>query len=76
MEDLCCCLADFGLSLFAESQVLDSSSRIRRGSIRWLAPEYIDPNFFDRAYITGRDTYAYGCTIIEVGQQLIVVTLF
>ncbi|KAK0231896.1 kinase-like domain-containing protein [Armillaria nabsnona] len=66
MEDLRCCLADFGLSLFAESQVLESSSRIRRGSIRWLAPEYIDPSLFNLTYITGRDIYAYGCTVIEI----------
>ncbi|SJL08819.1 uncharacterized protein ARMOST_12190 [Armillaria ostoyae] len=32
MDDLCCCLADFGLSLFAKSQTLDSSSRMNKGS--------------------------------------------
>ncbi len=68
MDDLRCCLADFGLSLFAESQALDSSSRMRKGSARWLAPEHINPNaVIDRAYITARDIYAYGCTIVEVG---------
>ncbi|KAK0439172.1 kinase-like domain-containing protein [Armillaria borealis] len=68
MDDLCCCLADFGLSLFAESQTLDSSSRMSKGSARWLAPEYIDPDaVIDRAYVTARDVYAYGCTVVEVG---------
>ncbi len=68
MDDLCCCLADFGLSLFAELQVLESSSRMNKGSTRWLAPEYIDPKVaIDWAYITARDIYAYGCTIVEVG---------
>ncbi len=66
MDDLRCCLADFGLSLFAESQVLDSSSRMKKGSIRWLAPEYMDSALFDQSYMTARDIYAYGCTIIEV----------
>ncbi|KAK0244452.1 kinase-like domain-containing protein [Armillaria nabsnona] len=67
MDDLSCCLADFGLSLFAESQVLDSSSRMSKGSIRWLAPEYMDSTLFKQSYLTARDIYAYGCTVIEVG---------
>ncbi|KAK0463553.1 kinase-like domain-containing protein [Desarmillaria tabescens] len=66
MDDLRCCLADFGLSLFAESQALDSTSRMSKGSIRWLAPEYMDSTLFDRSYLTARDIYAYGCTIIEI----------
>ncbi|KAK0485347.1 kinase-like domain-containing protein [Armillaria luteobubalina] len=66
MDDLRCCLSDFGLSLFAESQVLDSSSRMRKGSIRWLAPEYMDSTLFDQSYLTARDVYAYGCTVIEI----------
>ncbi|PBK97927.1 kinase-like protein [Armillaria gallica] len=64
MDDLRCCLADFGLSLFAGSQTLDDSSS--RGSIRWLAPEYMDPNLFDGSYFTARDIYAYGCTVVEI----------
>ncbi len=68
MDDLRCCLADFGLSLFAESQALESSSRMSKGSTRWLAPEYIIPNaVISRAYLTARDVYAYGCTVVEVG---------
>ncbi|KAK0464744.1 kinase-like domain-containing protein, partial [Desarmillaria tabescens] len=66
-DDLCCCLADFGLSLFAESQALDSTSRMSRGSVRWLAPEYMDSTLFVQSYRTARDIYAYGCTIVEVG---------
>ncbi|PBK78446.1 kinase-like protein [Armillaria solidipes] len=64
-DDLCY-LADFGLSLLAESQGLDSSSRMRKGGIRWLAPEYILLTLFDRSYVAARDIYAYGCTVIEV----------
>ncbi|KAK0485349.1 kinase-like domain-containing protein, partial [Armillaria luteobubalina] len=63
MDDLHCCLADFGLSLFAESQTLNCSSK---GSIRWLAPEYMNPDLFDGSYFTARDIYAYGCTIVEI----------
>ncbi|PBK82470.1 kinase-like protein [Armillaria gallica] len=67
MDDLRCCLADFGLSLFAESQALESSSRMSKGSTRWLAPEYIIPNaVINRAYLTARDVYAYGCTVVEI----------
>ncbi|KAK0190043.1 hypothetical protein F5146DRAFT_1139567 [Armillaria mellea] len=67
MDGLRCCLADFGLSLFAESQALESSYRMRKGSTRWLAPEYLNPHaVIDRTYITARDTYAYGCTVVEI----------
>ncbi len=69
MDDLCCCLADFGLSLFVETQALDSSSTISKGSIRWLAPEYMDLALFDQSYMTARDIYAYGCTVVEVRPQ-------
>ncbi|PBK74612.1 kinase-like protein [Armillaria solidipes] len=64
MDDLRCCLADFGLSLFAGSQTLDIS--FNKGSIRWLAPEYMDLTLFSKSYITARDIYAYGCTVVEV----------
>ncbi len=69
MDDQCCCLADFGLSLFAESHApaYSSSDRMRKGTIRWLAPEHIDVKLFDQSHITARDIYAYGCTVIEVG---------
>ncbi|KAK0471653.1 kinase-like domain-containing protein, partial [Armillaria novae-zelandiae] len=67
MDDLRCCLADFGLSLLAESQTLDTTSRMSKGSTRWLAPEYINPDaVIDRTYITVRDVYAYGCTVVEI----------
>ncbi|KAK0498050.1 kinase-like domain-containing protein, partial [Armillaria luteobubalina] len=66
-DDLRCCLADFGLSLFAESQSFDSTSKMGKGTARWLAPEHLDPNaVIDQAYITKRDIYAYGCTVVEI----------
>ncbi|PBK78438.1 hypothetical protein ARMSODRAFT_998509 [Armillaria solidipes] len=65
-DDQRCCLADFGLSLIAESQNFNTTSGMRRGSLRWLAPKYILPESLDQSYIAARDSYAYGCTVIEV----------
>ncbi|KAK0239873.1 kinase-like domain-containing protein [Armillaria nabsnona] len=65
-DDRRCCLADFGLSLIVESQNFNTTSGMRRGSHRWLAPEYILPGSLDQSFIAARDTYAYGCTVIEV----------
>ncbi len=53
--------------MIAESQNLNTTSGMRRGSLRWLAPEYMLPESPDQSYITARDSYAYGCTVIEVG---------
>ncbi|KIK56135.1 hypothetical protein GYMLUDRAFT_825171 [Collybiopsis luxurians FD-317 M1] len=65
-----CCLADFGLSVvstLSQTWSITSSTSIK-GTMRWLAPEYIDstgpvPNH------TSRDVYAFGCTIIEIITQ-------
>ncbi|SJL07260.1 uncharacterized protein ARMOST_10603 [Armillaria ostoyae] len=46
MDDLRCHLADFGLSLFMESQALNGSW-MDKGCIRWLAPKYMDANLFN-----------------------------
>ncbi|KAF9038328.1 kinase-like protein [Hymenopellis radicata] len=64
-EDFHCCLADFGLSLVAESQMIGSSAMELRGSLRWLAPEIMDGTS-DILPITARDIYAFGCTVIEI----------
>ncbi|KAK0503773.1 kinase-like domain-containing protein, partial [Armillaria luteobubalina] len=66
MDDLQCCLADFGLSLFSDSQAFDSSSGRNKGSTHWLAPEYMDSALFNQSYLTARDIYAYGCMIIKI----------
>ncbi|SJL10564.1 uncharacterized protein ARMOST_13951 [Armillaria ostoyae] len=65
-DDIRCCLADFGLSLIVESQMLDSTSRMRKGAMRWLAPEYIDLRLLDKSCLAARDIYAFGCTIVEI----------
>ncbi|KIK69391.1 hypothetical protein GYMLUDRAFT_35470 [Collybiopsis luxurians FD-317 M1] len=70
-DDLHCCLADFGLTLVTPNSqawnITASLSGTVNGSMRWLAPEYIDfqggsmpPNQ------TSRDVYAFGCTILEI----------
>ncbi|KAK0192872.1 hypothetical protein F5146DRAFT_1136690 [Armillaria mellea] len=38
-----------------------SSSSLQQGTIHWLAP-----SSHAEAYITSRDIYAFGCTIIEI----------
>lgn len=67
-DDLSCCLSDFGLALAVESQIgASSSSRaFLGGSLRWMPPEIMDESQFDPAYITARDVYSFGCTVIEV----------
>lgn len=66
-DDLHCCLCDFGLALAVESQAPGSSSLSRlSGSLRWLPPELIAIRLFDQRYVTARDVYSYGCTVIEV----------
>ncbi|KAK7462966.1 hypothetical protein VKT23_007547 [Stygiomarasmius scandens] len=64
-----CCLGDFGLALAAESQSIAGSTGTIRGSLRWLAPELIDPRMFplaSEADITCRDIYAFACTAFEI----------
>ncbi|KAF8921165.1 kinase-like domain-containing protein [Mucidula mucida] len=65
-DDLKCCLADFGLALAVESQSPALSTTTLQGSIRWLAPEILDIRLFDPQYVTARDIYAFGCTILEM----------
>ncbi|KAJ3993837.1 kinase-like domain-containing protein [Lentinula boryana] len=66
-DDFHCCLADFGLALVAESPSLHEKSVALRGSVRWMAPELLDPNL-DHLYQprTPRDIYAFGCTVVEI----------
>ncbi|KIK53347.1 hypothetical protein GYMLUDRAFT_49357 [Collybiopsis luxurians FD-317 M1] len=70
-DDLHCCLADFGLTLVTTgSQVwsLTTSSSSSKGSMRWLAPEYIDSSGPTSNH-TSRDVYAFACTIVELLTQ-------
>ncbi|PBK81427.1 kinase-like protein [Armillaria gallica] len=66
-DDFHCCLCDFGLALAVESQAPGSSSLSRlSGSLRWLPPELMAIRLFDQRYVTARDVYSYGCTVIEI----------
>ncbi|KAE9387929.1 kinase-like protein [Gymnopus androsaceus JB14] len=70
-NDLCCCLADFGLTLIiSDSQTLSNAttSAMTKGTTRWMAPELIIPNNSagKAPNNTSRDVYAFGCTVLEV----------
>ncbi|KAJ7598118.1 hypothetical protein C8J56DRAFT_1020152 [Mycena floridula] len=66
-DDLRCCLADFGLSSVPESFSHSTTSTSSKGSIRWMAPEYLTSSAnVNRLKRTTRDIYAFGCTIYEV----------
>lgn len=75
-DDLTCCLADFGLSMICDS--LATSSRIRGGPTRWLAPEVLlfsvgDNTEFPASDLPSRDMYAFACTAIEVRLSYILI---
>ncbi|KAF5358884.1 hypothetical protein D9757_012302 [Collybiopsis confluens] len=65
-----CCLADFGLSVMTTSSqawtMRTSLSFTARGTMRWLAPEYLSSDIPNHP---SRDVYAFGCTILEVFTQ-------
>ncbi|PBK90000.1 kinase-like protein [Armillaria gallica] len=65
-DDRHCYLADFGLAFVVGSHNPRSSSSLQQGTIHWLAPEYLDASSHADAYITARDIYAFGCTIVEI----------
>ncbi|KAF5338827.1 hypothetical protein D9758_012084 [Tetrapyrgos nigripes] len=69
-EDFHCRLADFGLSAI-ETQTQSynvTNSAQNRGSIRWLAPELMNPNSVHTTLGCSktRDIYAFGCTVVEI----------
>ncbi|KAK0484176.1 kinase-like domain-containing protein, partial [Armillaria luteobubalina] len=67
-DDLSCRLSDLGLVLAVESQIGGSSSSrvLLGGSLQWMPPEIMDDSEFDPAYMTARDVYSFGCTVIEI----------
>ncbi|KAH8100929.1 kinase-like domain-containing protein [Cristinia sonorae] len=61
-------LADFGLSLFADGTSNHYASA-RGGSMRWLAPEIIDPEAFgveSSRSTYASDVYSFACTCMEL----------
>ncbi|KIY64594.1 kinase-like protein [Cylindrobasidium torrendii FP15055 ss-10] len=68
MDDLSCCISDFGLS-FPTEFTLTSHGGDVPGTIRFMAPEILSPpDGAQRAtYDTpSRDVYSFGCLIAEV----------
>ncbi|KAJ6554038.1 kinase-like domain-containing protein [Mycena vulgaris] len=66
------CIVDFGLSTLLDGTARNSLGRM--GSLRWMAPELIDPGSFGCEFCPTRasDVYAYGCVCFELytGQPL------
>ncbi|KAJ7288962.1 kinase-like domain-containing protein [Mycena rebaudengoi] len=62
------CLADFGLSAFSDATTTALSSN-RAGSVRWMAPELLDPGCFGHDHFArtpASDVYAFGCVCLEL----------
>ncbi|KAJ3759893.1 kinase-like domain-containing protein, partial [Lentinula raphanica] len=68
-DDFHCCLADFGLCILDTQSVSPTQSTTFQGSLRWLAPEFINPSSSSRPIqgkLTSKDIYAFGCTMCEL----------
>ncbi|KAJ7809655.1 kinase-like domain-containing protein, partial [Mycena leptocephala] len=61
------CLADFGLTSLSDATTATHTSH-RAGSIRWMAPELIDPEQFGMKFARtpASDVYAFGCVCLEL----------
>ncbi|KAJ7572124.1 kinase-like domain-containing protein [Mycena floridula] len=69
LDNLQCCLADFGLSTITESSgITGTSTASQAGSVRWMAPEILSLSTHGTDLNqTSRDIYAFACTVVEVG---------
>ncbi|KAJ7266635.1 kinase-like domain-containing protein [Mycena rebaudengoi] len=57
-------LADFGLAVVTDATI-DTTSTTQRGSLRWMAPELLNPELeFKRTRAS--DVYAFACLCVEV----------
>ncbi|KAJ7231346.1 kinase-like domain-containing protein [Mycena rebaudengoi] len=66
-KDWSACLADFGLTSFTDTTAATTTSH-RAGTIRWMAPELIDPDRFGTQFrrTTASDVYAFACVCLEL----------
>ncbi|KAF7326880.1 Kinase-like protein [Mycena venus] len=66
-DDWSPCLADFGLTSLSDATTATHTSH-RAGSIRWMAPELIDPDRFGVKFARtpSTDIYAFGCVCLEL----------
>ncbi|KAF9022758.1 kinase-like protein, partial [Hymenopellis radicata] len=65
-DDLHCRLAGFSGSFITDSLEVYDEDLISRGAARWMAPEMMDTSLFDHSYVTAKDIYSFGCTILEI----------
>ncbi|KAJ7216754.1 kinase-like domain-containing protein [Mycena rebaudengoi] len=66
-QDWSACLTDFGLTSFTDTTAATTTSH-RAGTIRWMAPELIDPDRFGLKFrrTTASDVYAFACVCLEL----------
>jgi serine/threonine protein kinase len=68
------CLADFGLAIVIDSQVIRSSPMDSAGTPRWQAPELLRGGFDDVEHYGNcsreSDIYAFACVCYEVTTSL------
>ncbi|KIM90339.1 hypothetical protein PILCRDRAFT_812075 [Piloderma croceum F 1598] len=62
------CLADFGLATTKDSLYPVTSAASRNGTMRWLAPELLDPDINDASCVNtlASDVFAYACVCYEI----------
>ncbi|KAJ7224780.1 kinase-like domain-containing protein [Mycena rebaudengoi] len=71
-QDWSACLTDFGLTTFTDTTAATTTSH-RAGTIRWMAPELIEPDRFGLPFrrTSETDVYAFACVCLEVIQLFI-----
>ncbi|KAJ7224784.1 kinase-like domain-containing protein [Mycena rebaudengoi] len=66
-QDWSACLADFGLTSFTDATVATTTSH-QASTLRWMAPELIDPDRFGLQFrrTKATDVYAFACVCLEL----------
>lgn len=66
------CLTDFGVAVAKDNtNMAITTTNNNLGTLRWQAPELLDPEADDASCVTtlASDVYAYGCVCYEVVQM-------